>query len=286
MRKEKEHTLMGGARKAPRAKDRILGARLRAIRREQTNVTLEEAAALAQWSPSTMSRIETGKRHISPEDVATLATIYQLPIAQREELIDEAKAADSSGWWDRPLPGVPAEIGTIASYEADAFRLTDWSVNLVPGLLQTYEYAVGVYRSFHFNTADLEMRWLARLRRQQVLGTLDYSAFIGEAALRTPFGGRAAMRGQLQALIAAPNRGVRVRVLAEHCPTYLVTHSWLMMEFPNTTPVVTVEAIGGTVFLQDEAAKTYLPVLAELDKLALSASASQALLREIYEEFQ
>lgn len=277
---------MGGARKAPRAKDRILGARLRAIRREQTNLTLEKAAALAQWSPSTMSRIETGKRHISPEDVATLATIYQLPIAQREELIDEAKAADSSGWWDRPLPGVPAEIGTIASYEADAFRLTDWSVNLVPGLLQTYEYAVGLLRSFHLDTGDVEMMWLARLRRQQILGTLDYSAFIGESALRTPFGGRAAMRGQLRALMEAPRRGIGIRVVAEHCPTYLVTHSWLLMEFPNTAPVVNVEAIDGRVFLHDEPAKRYLSLLGELDKLALSAPASQALLRKVHEEFQ
>jgi hypothetical protein len=231
-----------------------------------------------------MSRIETGKRHISPEDVATLATIYQLPIAQREELIEEARVGDSSGWWDRPLPGVPSEIGTIASYEADAYRLTDWSVNLIPGLLQTYEYAVGLFRSFHFNTGDLEMRWLARMRRQQILGTVDYSAFIGESALRTPFGGRDAMRGQLRALMGAPIRGIRIRVLAEHCPTYLITHSWLMMEFANTTPVVTVEATDGNVFLQDEAAESYIPLMAELDKLALSAPASQALLRAIHEE--
>lgn len=275
---------MGGARKAPRARDRILGARLRAIRREQTTLTLEEAAALAQWSPSTMSRIETGKRHISPECVATISMAYKLSLAQREELIEAARAGDSSGWWDCALPGVPSEIGTIASYEADAFRLTDWSVNLVPGLLQTYEYAVGLLRSFHFETGDIEMRWLARMRRQQVLGAVDYSAFIGEAALRTPFGGRDAMRGQLQALVGAAARGIRTRVLAEHCPTYLVTHSWLLMEFPNTTPVVNVEAIDGSTFLHDGAAKSYLPLMTELDRLALSAPASQALMRKILEE--
>lgn len=205
---------MGGARKAPRARDRILGARLRAIRREQTTLSLEEAAALAQWSPSTMSRIETGKRHISPED------------------------------------------------------------------------AVALMRSFKLETGVFEMRWLARMRRQQILGTLDYSAFIGESALRTPFGGREAMRGQLRALMEAPGRGIGVRVLAEHRPTFLVTHSWLLMEFPNTNPVVTIEATEGSVFLHDEAAGGYLPLVAELDRLALSASASQALIREIHEEFQ
>ena len=231
-----------------------------------------------------MSRLETGKRYISSADVATLSTIYKLPVAQREGLIEDATEGDAAGWWDRPLPGVPSEIGTIASYEADAWRLVDWSVNLVPGLLQTYEYAVALLRSFRVDPGDLEMRWMARLRRQQILGTVDYYAFIGEAALRTPFGGRDAMRKQLQALAAAPDRGIPVRVLAEHCPTFLLTNSWLLMEFPNTTPVVNVEAIDGRVFLHDEPAKSYLSFVATLDKLALSAPASQALIRKIHEE--
>jgi transcriptional regulator with XRE-family HTH domain len=273
-----------GAPKTPRARDRILGARLRAIRREQTTLSLEEAAALAQWSPSTMSRIETGKRHISPECAATIAMAYRLPLAQREELAEAARAGNATGWWDLNLPGVPMEMGTLASYEADAFRLTDWSVNLIPGLLQTYHYARGLMRSGRVAAPDIEARWLARLRRQQILGTVDYSAFIGEAALRTPFCGREAMRGQLQALMAARDRGILVRVLAEHHPTNLITHSWLLMEFPHTTPVVNVEAIDGSVFLHDQAAMTYLDLAVELDKLALSAPASLALMRAICEE--
>jgi len=55
--------------------------------------------------------------------------IYQLPLFQRQELIEAARAGDVSGWWDLNLPGVPMEMGTLASYEADAFRLTDWSVS-------------------------------------------------------------------------------------------------------------------------------------------------------------
>jgi hypothetical protein len=157
-------------------------------------------------------------------------------------------------------------------------------VNLVPGLLQTYHYATALMRSFGVAAGDVEARWLARLRRQQILGNLDYEAFVGEAALRTPFGGSEAMRGQLQALHAARGRGIRVRVLAEHRPTCLVTHSWLLMEFPNTTPVVNVEAIDGSVFLHDEAAKSYVRLAVELDKLALSAPASQALIEEIHRE--
>ncbi len=38
---------MGGLRKAPRARDRVIGARLKAIRSERTDLSLEQAAALA-----------------------------------------------------------------------------------------------------------------------------------------------------------------------------------------------------------------------------------------------
>lgn len=275
---------MGGDRKAPRARDRVIGARLRAIRKERTKLSLERAAELAQWSPSTMSRIETGKRHISSEDVATIATIYRLPIAQREELVEAARAGDGSGWWDLPLPGVPTDVGVIASYEADAIQLTDWSVNLVPGLLQTYQYAVGLMRSYGVAAADIEARWLARLRRQQILGTLDYIVYLGEAALRTPFGGREAMRGQLEALRGARIRGIRIRVLPERQPSCLLTHSWLLMEFPHTGPVVNVEVIEGSLFLHDETVESYVRLAAELDRLTLSASASHALIEKIHEE--
>jgi transcriptional regulator with XRE-family HTH domain len=275
---------MGGARKAPRARDRILGARLRAIRREQTSLSLEEAAALAQWSPSTMSRIETGKRHVAPEDVATLSTIYQIPVAQREELIEAAHAGNSSGWWDLNLPGVPMDMGAIASYEADASRLTDWSVNLIPGLLQTYRYAVGLMRSGGVVAEVIEARWMARLRRQQILGMLDYTAFIGEAALRTPFGGPEALREQLRHLVDARNRGILIRIVREHEPHSLVLHSWLLMEFPNTTPVVNVEARNGSLYLHDEVAETYLNLVGKLDRVALSAPASLDMLRKVLEE--
>lgn len=275
---------MGGERKAPRARDRIIGARLRAIRKERANLSLEEVASRAQWSPSTMSRIETGKRHVSTEDVATICTIYELPVAEREELIESARAGNSSGWWDLALPGVPMDMGALASYEADAIRLTDWSVNLVPGLLQTYDYAVGMMRSGDVATADIEGRWIARLRRQQILGTVDYTAFIGESALRTPFGGVEALNGQLRHLIDARKRGIGIRVVAEHQPHLLVTHSWLLMEFPHASPVVNVEARNGSVFLHDEVAETYLSLLERLDKVALSAPASLAMLKKTLEE--
>lgn len=275
---------MPNKRQPPRPRDRIIGARLRAIRKERTKLSLEAAAKMLGWGLATMSRIENGQRRISTEDVAMILTAYQIPSAEREDVIAEARAENASGWWDRPLPGVPTEMGTLASYEADANGLTDWAVSLVPGLLQTEEYAMAMILSEDVPQDVAELRWVARRRRQKILGTVDYAAYISETALRTPFGGSESHKKQLKHLLSARERGIPVRVVPQHLPLGLISHSWLYMTFPNTTAVVNVEVAGGGVYLHDEQSAPYAKVLAKLDRTALSVGDSQTRLETILKE--
>ncbi|ONI85939.1 hypothetical protein ALI144C_12610 [Actinosynnema sp. ALI-1.44] len=275
---------MPNKRQPPRPRDRIIGARLRAIRLERTTYRLQQAADVLGWGLATMSRIENGKRHISTEEVAMILTAYRIPAAEREEIIKEARAENASGWWDRPLPGIPAEMGTIASYEADAISLTDWSVSLVPGLLQIEDYTTALCRSDGLSTDVAKLYCLARRRRQKILGTVDYTAYISETALRTRFGSHEAHRAQIGHLLQARERGIPIRVVPEHLPVALISHSWLYMTFPHTTPVVNVEIAGGGVYLHDEQAEPYVASLARLDHIALSTAESQTRLRMILKE--
>jgi uncharacterized protein DUF5753/helix-turn-helix protein len=254
------------------------------MRKERTTLTLEAAAKLVGWGLATMSRTENGIRHISTEEISAILTAYRIPAAEREKMIAEAKADNASGWWDRPMPGVPSEMGTLASYAADANSLTDWAVTLVPGLLQIEEYAIALMLSDDVPLDAVEMRWLARQRRQKILGTLDYAAFISETALRTPFGGLDGHRKQLRHLVTAPERGIEVRIMRAHLPLGLISHSWLYMTFPNTPPVVNVEVAEGGVYLHDDQAEAYTKVIAKLDHVALSTRESQAMLREMLKE--
>lgn len=275
---------MPNKRTPPRPRDRIVGARLRAIRRERTEFSLETAAKMLGWGLATMSRTENGQRHITTEEVAMILTAYRIPSAEREDVIAEARAENASGWWDRPLPGVPTEMGTLASYEADANTLTDWAVTVVPGLLQIEEYAMALILSEDVPPDVAELRWVARRRRQKILGTLDYGAYISETALRTPFGGLMSHRKQLEHLLVARDRGISVRVVPEHLPVGLISHSWLYMTFPHTTPVVNVEVAGGGIYLHDDQAQPYAAVIAKLDHIALSTRESQTKLRSILKE--
>lgn len=60
----------------------------------------------------------------------------------------------------------------------------------MPGLLHTYETAIAVMQAAGVPKEDVETRWMARLRRQQILGKIDYTAYIDEAALRTRLAAR------------------------------------------------------------------------------------------------
>jgi transcriptional regulator with XRE-family HTH domain len=275
---------MPNKRLPPRPRDRIIGARLRVIRRERTDLSLEAAAKVLGWGLATMSRIENGQRHTSTEDVAMILTAYRIPSAERDEIIAEARAENASGWWDRPLPGVPAEMGTLASYEADANSLTNWTVSLVPGLLQTEDYAMALMLSDDVPPDVAELRWVARRRRQKILGTVDYRAYISETALRTPFGGPEGHRKQIRHLLDARVRGISIRVVPEHLPVGLISHAWLYMTFPHTTPVVNVEVAEGGVYLHDDQAEPYAKALTKLDRLALPTGESQTMLRSILKE--
>ena len=236
------------------------------------------------WGLSTMSRIENGQRNISTEDVAMILTAYRIPSAEREDVIAEARAENSSGWWDRPLPGVPTEMGTLASYAVDANSMTDWAVTLVPGLLQIEEYAMALMLSQDWPPEVAELRWLARRRRQKILGLVDYRAYVSETALRIPFGGPKIHEKQIRHLLNSRDRGICLRIVPEHMPVGLISHSWLYMTFPHASPVVNVEVAEGGVYLHDEQAELYTRLLAKLDRIALPTHESHAKLQSILEE--
>jgi transcriptional regulator with XRE-family HTH domain len=277
---------VGGDRRQPKPRNRRIGARLRAVRRQRTSLSLEAAAELLGWSPATLSRTENGIREISSEEVASIVTAYRLSAPERAEIIQDARSDDSAGWWDRPLPGVPEEMGVLASYAAEANSMTDWAVSLVPGLLQIEPYAMALMLSDGISEEDAQLRWIARKRRQKILGNIDYAAFIHQSALQVPFGGPEVHREQLRHLVGARERGIAVRVVPGRLPNGVISHSWLYMTFPNTPPVVNVEVAEGGVYLFNDQAKLYTTRIELLDQLALSSEKSSALLRSLVKEIR
>src|ERR1044072_9315841 len=100
-------------------RDRMLGARLRAVRTERAGLFLEDAARMLGTSTSTLSRTENGRRHITSDEVSTIVIAYGLPAEERAEFIADARWGDPSCVWDRHLPALPLST-VFARYYQDA----------------------------------------------------------------------------------------------------------------------------------------------------------------------
>ncbi|MGH3864063.1 helix-turn-helix domain-containing protein [Actinokineospora sp.] len=274
-------------RKAPGARERGIGAELRKIR-EATGQSVTAVAASLGWSKSLLSNLENGKRNIEPEEVASLLAVYGITDSRRDDLIGRARAADEPGWWERTLPGVPTESGTLASYEAEASALLDWTPALIPGLLQTMDYSRAYMLSDGIDPSDVEVRLMARLRRQQVLsGPVQYTAIIGEAALRTPFGGRAVMADQLRSVVRiADAQNVTIHVVPECIPHAGLIGAFMVIRFPVARPVAHVELLRTAMFLDRDEATPYGDAVARLRAVSMGATESTQLIATVAEEMR
>jgi transcriptional regulator with XRE-family HTH domain len=264
---------MGGERRPPQGRDRAIGAQLRALRLKYTDLTSEQAARGMGWTPPTLSRTESGKRHITSEDVAALLMVYKVPRKLREQMIENAKIGCQTGWWSANMPGVFPDVGALASYEADARAITNWAATLVPGLLQTREYSVAFMLADGASPDEVGPRWEARMMRQTRLPHIDYTAFIHEPVLYRPFGGLEAYRNQLRHLYKAYERGLSVRIVREMGAA--LHQSWMLLEFPRATPVVNFELLRGSVFLYDQEVAPYLDAHARMASKAMTSQESR-----------
>ncbi|MGR8008738.1 helix-turn-helix domain-containing protein [Streptomyces hypolithicus] len=105
------------------------------------------------------------------------------------------------------------------AHSARAESIGEYAAHVVPGLLQTADYAravLSVGRS-HRNGEQLEERLAARLGRQERLRSPDRPdlwVVLDEAVLRRPIGGGDVMRGQMTRLLeAAADPWITVQVL-------------------------------------------------------------------------
>ncbi|MFF1836050.1 helix-turn-helix domain-containing protein [Streptomyces sp. NPDC058231] len=205
------------ARTSPTERQRRLGSELRKMR-VTADVSAETAARLLGVDRSRLSNIEQGLRAISEDRLRTLAEACGCPdTAYVNALADMARPAQR-GWWDQYRPTLPSGLLDIAELEAHALRMrTTHSVH-IPGILQTSDHALAVFRVVVPTLQDHEvaLRLAHRMERQQVLEGVsapEYLGVIHEAALRMQFGGRKVARAQLEhLLVMSERRNITLRV--------------------------------------------------------------------------
>jgi transcriptional regulator with XRE-family HTH domain len=194
------------ARNGPTALRIALGAQLRRLR-EDSHVTVSDAAEAIRATHSKISRLERGRSGAKQRDVADLLTLYGVTdAAQREELLVLARQASAPGWWQPYNDVLPSWFELYLGLEKAASIIRLYEVQFVHGLLQTEDYARAVIliANAHAPAEEIERRVSVRMKRQQLLTQPDAPqvwAVLDEAALRRWPAGPAVMRAQLEHLL-------------------------------------------------------------------------------------
>ena len=190
--------------RSPTVRRRELGALLRGLRNEK-GLTVEQVAERLLCSPSKVSRMETGHSVATPRDIRDLCDLYEVTgESERDRLRQLAREGKRQGWWQQyDLP-----YSTYVGLEDDASSIRTFEPSLVPGLLQTKDYARAIHDaadpepSIRELTAEIvDQRVQVRLRRQRLLTetNLKFWAVMDEAVLHRPVGGTSIISAQLRA---------------------------------------------------------------------------------------
>ncbi len=244
---------------SPTVRRKRLGTELRRLR-EQARLTCESVGQRLDCSGTRISRMETGRISVRPGDVRELLEVYGVTGDRAEALVELAREARRKGWWQRFGPVTPSWLEPYLGLEAEAARLRDFQSMVLPGLLQTEDYARAILRSAPGAgpADDIEQQVALRMARQQVLGGTappELCLVLGEGVLRVQVGGPAVLRAQLRKLAEVAGRDqVTLLVL----PVGAAAHGYpgspfTILDFadPADPPVVYTEHLTGSLLLDD-----------------------------------
>ncbi|MFE7562160.1 Scr1 family TA system antitoxin-like transcriptional regulator [Kitasatospora sp. NPDC057500] len=181
-----------------------------------------------------------------------------------------------------------------AELQSMALTISEFSPLLVPGLLQTRDYARSLFESAQplRKAAENEEMVAARLARSELLDRQNapmYWAVLDEAVIRRPVGGAWVMAGQLRHLAGL----VRARkALLQIVPFATGAHALMdgslcLMTFDDAPPTAYAEGPGvGTLVDEPSLVGTYSRAYDLVRAAALSPEASLALIESAAEGYE
>jgi DNA-binding XRE family transcriptional regulator len=278
----------------PTVRRRRLGTELRKLR-ESNGFKLEEVAAQLGVAPSTLSRIETGKAPTKSAYLNQMLEMYGVvEQSQRQVLVDMAREGHRKGWWAAYDDVLPSGFNIYVGLEAETATVRSYEISVVPGLLQTPDYARAVLREMNPRHGAEQIDRLVDLRMERQLrlegdSPLELWAILDEAVIRRPVGGKQIMREQLEHLLdMAPRPGITLQVLPFDCGAH-AGHGgpFSILEFPNRTDseVAYVESVAGHLYLEkDRDVRAQVEAFDRLRAAALAPAASTDLIALVARE--
>jgi len=234
---------------------RQLGALLRQARQARGLKAQQVIDQLAKIdvtiSTSTLTQWEQGKRAPRPQDVKPLLTLYDISGEEAETMLQLARGARQKSWWSSSAGALRASFTTLMGLEAEAVSMAQYSVTVIPGLVQTREYAEAVMAAASPPLSDetITTRVDVRMRRQEILLLGENSKLrqlhlvLDEGCIRRQVGGITVWRDQLRSLLSLAERR---RIIVQVLPFAVGSHAgtlggFTIMNFTDQPPIAYVE---------------------------------------------
>lgn len=223
---------------SPAVLKRWIGLELRRLRVAAGKGRPEVAQRLRQ-SRTAVGHLETARSMPSAAVLEILLGFYGVPerLPGFLDLVDAARRGRN--WWEHLAGAVPPWFDLFLGLEAGAAQLASFDTYLVPGLLQTPDYARAVMHADpDLAQPQIEQRVTLRLGRQQILDReqdpVELVVVLDESVLYRQRGDRTVMAQQLQHLVAMSQRpGIELQVLRSTAGAHIAQQgSFQLMRFP------------------------------------------------------
>ncbi|MFI1915775.1 Scr1 family TA system antitoxin-like transcriptional regulator [Nocardia sp. NPDC020380] len=178
--------------------------RLRELR-EQRGFDSATFAKRTGFTPANWSHVEKGRRVLTATTIGPVLELLEVDGEERGELLDLLTESKERGWWAKSSALLGAELQRYYGMEFGAESIRSYDSLVVPGLLQTEEYARALISAdVMIRPVQVEQLVAVRLRRQERLrgdDRVELTAVVGEATLLQQIGGPKVLRGQLEHLV-------------------------------------------------------------------------------------
>jgi len=273
-----------------------LGIELRRLREEAGYTAVEACGPIKAQGPK-LSKIENGKQGATPDEVRTLCDLYCASAEERQYLVALAEQRPQrrrrrSGKRD----AVPDWFRRFLALEWDATEIKSYHIDMVPGLLQTEDYARAMIRAWEPEADErlIDNQVETRMKRQDVLRrtgrpSLRLDVVLGEGALRRVLGDRKIMRVQLKHLAFMARRpNITVRVLPFDLPDRISVASafdLFRLAQQNISTVYLEDLFGATYLKEPEEYTQHSSVFGRLRDAALEPEESRVFIDRMAGEY-
>lgn len=273
---------------------RQLGSMLRQARQAR-RLTIQQVVELldqqnVQISPSALTQWEQGKRAPRPQDLTPLIAVLEIGEDDTNVIYLLARNARQRNWWSASAGNLRTSFTQLIGLEADATEIGEFSSTIVPGLLQTRDYATAILDAVSppLNAEAIDTQIEVRLRRQQRLFGEDsrlelLHVVLDQGCIRRQVGGPDVWRDQLLHLIKLATER---RIIVQVVPFTVGAHAgtlggFTLLSFTDARPIAFIELAGSDIYFEGEQADRYRLRFIKLREQALPEPLSLKLIQSV-----